>query len=90
MKMKYIKEYWLHDGKFFALIRTAAYCHTLKHFMDMFDEICKDYPPEEVNTDNINVTHYGGDRIKGTYGLEFPIVVPNSNYTKISKPEWTL
>jgi hypothetical protein len=55
----------------------------------MFDIVCKDYSPKEVNTKDVSIVTYGGDRIKGITGIEFPIDKPATDYEEIHQPEVT-
>lgn len=87
--MKIIKEYWVHDGKYHASIRTNTYCKNLAFVLGLYAKICRDYP--EVAAVNVSIVVYdGGDRIKGVMGLEFPIKKPTKNYVKIHQPEYLL
>lgn len=86
--MEIIKEYWEHDGSYHALIRTNTYCKTLAHVQKILAEIKKDY--KDINPEYIDVVVYGGDRIKGIMGLEFPIKKPALNYKEIHRPEYLL
>ena len=59
----------------------------MAHIKMMWIELEKDYL---VKAEDINIVVYGGDRIKGIMGLEFPIDKPTKNYTEIYRPEYLL
>ena len=88
--MDYIKQYWKHDGKYHALIRTNCYCHTVNHVLDMVEIALEDYELGNIKTRDISIVTYGGDRIKHIMGIEFPIDKPVDGYKEIHQPECTL
>ena len=59
-------------------IRTNSYANSLKHFNMLYDEAKKDFP--SLETKDIEIMHYGGMRIKYTYGIEFAAIgdIPDS------------
>ncbi|MFH0805217.1 MAG: hypothetical protein V1916_03415 [Patescibacteria group bacterium] len=72
------------------ILRTRTYNHTLEYFQRLFKEALNDFP--ETKAEQVEVTHYGGDRVKGTFGIEFNVkaetAIP-SNYEQIAQVELT-
>lgn len=54
-----------------AIVRTRTYAESLAYFDELFAEAQKDFPA--LMRSDVSVKHYGGDSIKGTYGIEFTI-----------------
>jgi hypothetical protein len=50
-------------------IRTNYYASDLEYFLNLFEIAKKDFP--ELKEEDVKFVHYGGQRIKGIFGLEF-------------------
>lgn len=52
-----------------CVVRSRNYGSSLAKFLDFAAEARKDYP--QLSDDDIEIVHYGGDRIARTFGIEF-------------------
>ena len=71
-----IKEIWMGREDYpeaertpVCVIRSRNYGSSLAKFLYFAREARKDYP--HLKDEDIKVVHYGGDRISGTFGIEF-------------------
>ena len=86
--MEIIREYSTEAKR--CVIRTNTYASDLSHFMNLFEEARKDFP--DLKLDEVKVEHYGGERHKGFFGIEFDRaeeIVPET-YARMKKLECTL
>lgn len=87
--MKFIKEYC--QASQICVIRTDNYGSTLQKFLDFLKEAQKDFP--QLTPATVEIVHFGGERYKHTFGLEFKVPtgasVPNT-YSPINQLEFTL
>lgn len=75
-----------------CVIRTNTYAHTVNHILMLGQEMQKDFP--DLLMGNARVVQYGGNRQKGTFGIEFEMplgyaAAPHS-YERITQLELTL
>ncbi len=72
-----------------CVVRTRSYVSTLSYFDRLWESAVADFP--SLERDRVEVKHYGGKSIRGTFGIEFepPDKVPNS-YREISEVEFVL
>lgn len=86
--MKIIRQYSTDSKR--CVIRTNTYISDLSHFMILFEEAKKDFP--DLKIDEVKVEHYGGERHKGIFGIEFdrPEEMVPETYTRMKRLECTL
>lgn len=73
------------------IIRTNTYGSNFAFFQKLFDEANKDFP--FITPENADIKHYGGQRYKHTYGIEFNVKLDvhiPSDYRQIQEVEYTL
>lgn len=72
-----------------CIIRTLVYSSRLTHFDELFAVAQSDFP--DLRREDCEIVHYGGQRYRGTYGIEFrwPGEIPDS-YQKIEHLEYRL
>lgn len=72
-----------------CVVRTKTYASGLMHFDELFAVAQSDFP--DLHREDCEVVHYGGQRYKGTYGIEFFRVgeIPEI-YQKIEHLEYRL
>ena len=79
------------NDSFRVILREDNYDSRLSKFLELFEAAKSDFP--FISESDINLVHYGGDRYKRTFGLEFS--VPDSTsipdiYVEIHSLEMTL
>jgi hypothetical protein len=87
--MEFIKEVEISSRT--CVIRTNYYGSSLQKFLDFFSEAKKDFP--SLTPEQVEIKHYGGDRIKHIFGLEFQVpseVTISESYKRIPRLEFTL
>lgn len=86
--MEIIRQYSIESKR--CVIRTNTYKSDLSYFMNLFEEARKDFP--DLKLDEVKVEHYGGDRHKGIFGIEFdrPEEIVPETYVRMEKLECTL
>jgi len=76
-KIKLIKEYCYHEfsGKttMFFSIRTKFYDNSVLYFMELLDELRKDFPDIVINPKHVEALEYGGDTYRGQRGIEIKL-----------------
>lgn len=72
-----------------CVVRTKTHANSLAHFDELFSVAQSDFP--DLHREDCEVVHYGGQRYRGTYGIEFFRVgeIPES-YQKIEHLEYRL
>lgn len=88
--MDIIKEYCKPIGAPpICVVRTETYASGLMHFDELFAVAQSDFP--DLHREDCEVVHYGGQRYRGTYGIEFwrSGGIPDS-YQKIEHLEYRL
>jgi hypothetical protein len=85
-----IKEYVnIPSGVVRVILRTPTYARSLAHFERLYAEAQKDYP--NLAREQVDVTHYGGDSYKGTFGIEFDVTTePTNGYAQRAQVERTI
>jgi len=81
--MNIIKEYCPQVGR--CVVRTDAYDHTLRFFLHLFKEAKKDFPI--LSTEDVEITRFGGQHYKGSFGIEFSAKAVPESYRKINNLE---
>lgn len=77
------------DGVHRFIIRRGDYGHTLDAIMQLYNEAKKDF--YTIDHSLIDIVHYGGQRYKYTYGIEFDLEEPvPDGYREISQVEFSL
>jgi hypothetical protein len=75
-----------------AVVRENTYGSSLVKFDRLFETLQETFPG--ATRDSVNVVHYGGNRIKGTFGLEWTVFYDiheaPKGWTAISELECTL
>lgn len=87
--MQIIKEVCTIDKNQKCVIRNNTYGSSLELLNSLFQKAKEDFPKLEEN--EVNVVQYGGQRYKGTFGIEFdaPDKVPDS-YQNIQNLEYKI
>jgi len=85
--MKVIKEFCRN----FVVLRTDTYEKGLSHFDRLFAQAEKGFPTLERS--DVRVVQYGGERYKGTFGIEFDLPqgakIPRG-YSELQELEYTM
>jgi hypothetical protein len=86
-----IKEYYISENlppKF--ILREMNYNHKLDKFLRLYEEALNDFP--KLTPDKVRVIHFGGDRYRYTWGIEFdwPVFVIPESYKQIETLEFIL
>jgi hypothetical protein len=75
-----------------AVVREDSYGSSLTKFDRLFETLQETFP--DADRDSVKVVHYGGNRIKGTFGLEwevyYDVYEAPSGWNVISELEYTL
>ena len=92
MSEKVIREYCEmgESGKMCILMfASGQYLHTLDRFLDLVDIAKKDFPELEIESNQIRIEKYGGDRRSNMWGIEFLVghATPPEAYQKIETIE---
>ena len=86
-----IKEYKKSETSIRVILREDNYDNRLSKFINLFGIAQSDFP--SLPESNAEIIHYGGDRIKRTFGIEFSVVLSMSipaDYVEIKTLELTL
>jgi hypothetical protein len=85
-----IKEFVEKDNtakKYRVVIRDNCYGSKLSKFLKFINEARKDF---DINEDEVDVVHFGGERYARTFGIEFDTnTKPPDEYVKIEGLELT-
>ena len=90
-KVKLIKEYCYHEFSgnttMFFSIRTKYYDNSILYYMELLDELKKDFPDIVINPKHVKALEYGGNTYRGQRGIE--VKLPNdvlipADYTLVS------
>jgi hypothetical protein len=78
------------------IVRANNYGSSLAKFDELFDVMAADAlafePPIELDRDDVQVTHYAGERYAGTFGLEATILeghIVSGEYSRMHQVELT-
>jgi len=80
-----IKEFCKSSNR--AVIREDAYGSQWSKFKRLVNEAKKDFP--DLNEDDVEIIHFGGERYAKTFGIEFYTVYAPDSYSEISQLEYT-
>lgn len=87
--MDIIKEYCCQERGYRFILRLPHYGHTVAHINWLYLLAKEDFGL--LDGDKVEVVHYGGQRYKGTFGIEFnSMTEPPEGYKKIEQVESTL
>ena len=85
----FIKEYTPTKNGYRFVIRRRDYGSNMRHLLELYDQARADFA--DISTDQLDVVHYGGQRFKHTYGLEFNSTdEPPEGYERIEQLEMVL
>lgn len=86
-----IKEVYKQEGRSpIFILRKNTYSSTLAKFLELYNEARKEFP--NLQTDEVRVVHFGGERYKYTFGIEFYAITTSipEGYTQIGILEYLL
>lgn len=84
-----IKEYYPTSDGFYVILRRQDYAHSLVAILELYQTAQEDLG--EILLADVKIQHYGGQRYRGTFGIEFTTEAkPPEEYALISSPELTL
>jgi hypothetical protein len=86
---KIIREVATVGNEYRCVVRAGTYSHTFEYIAELVQAAKSDFPALEDR--HIEIMMYGGDRYRGTIGIEFDVQgdVPDT-YTAINQVELTL
>lgn len=92
--MNIIKEYFISKEYFKAkiIIRTDLYTKSFDHILMLKEQLETDFPGL-INDSELDIVVYGGERYKGTYGLEIDIPINTKmpkDYNEVKTVEYLL
>lgn len=86
--MRIIREYSTYAKR--CVLRSDGYLSNLTYFATLYESALEDFPNLKPNA--VEVVHFGGDRYRGTFGIQFSWLegeVPG-HYSRMERLELTL